>query len=219
MLELIHGNKRYSSWSMRGYLALTHAGVEFSETPVWLDTEEGDNLLADRCPNGSVPVLVDDGVAVADSLGILSWLADRYGVAFWPSDAEAHALAINGVMAMHSGHIALREAMVCNVVRRYRSFKVPPAAQADLDRIFDWMSRALAHTRARSDEPWLCGEYGAADIFHAPVLSRCRTYGVALPSDIDAWARAMEARSDMQAWVEAAVLESQRIAASEFDCD
>ncbi|MEM9602113.1 MAG: glutathione S-transferase N-terminal domain-containing protein [Pseudomonadota bacterium] len=219
MLELLHGNKRYSSWSMRGYLALTHAGVTFSETPVWLDTPEGDALLASRCPNGTVPALVDDGVTVADSLAIISWLETRYGATFWPTDPDAYAHALNGVMAMHSGYTALREAMVCNLGRRLTNFAVPPAAEADLERIFAWMSHGLATCASRHASPWLCGVYGAADIFYAPVLSRCRTYGVRLPADIDPWARAMEARDDLQAWTRDALAETQRVAASERVCD
>ncbi|MEM7377534.1 MAG: glutathione S-transferase N-terminal domain-containing protein [Pseudomonadota bacterium] len=219
MLELLHGNKRYSSWSMRGYLALTHAGVAFSETPVWLDTPDGEALLASRCPNGTVPTLVDDGVTVADSLAILSWLETRYGASFWPTESAAHAHALNGVTAMHSGYTALREAMVCNLGRRLTDFAVPAAARADLDRIFAWMSRGLAAFSSGTESPWLCGVYGAADIFYAPVLSRCRTYGVRLPTDIEPWALAMEARDDLQSWTRDALAETQRVEASERVCD
>ncbi len=217
MLELLHGNKRYSSWSQRGYLALCHAGLPFRETAIWLDTPAGDALLRERCPNGSVPVLYDGDTVIADSLGIVLWLEAQYGVAFWPEEPAARAQALNGVMAMHSGYLSLRGEMVCNYPRRYQRFEVSRAARSDLDAIFDWMLQSRAWFGDASGGPWLCGEYGAADFFYAPVLSRCRTYGVALPAGLESWAEAMESRTDVQAWLEAGEREVERISASEYD--
>ncbi len=180
-MKIIMGNKRYSSWSLRGWLAMKQSGFDFDEVVVPMDTDEWFSAKKDPdiMPSGKVPVVWDDTIAVWDSLAIIDWLADRVGRdRYWPQDAAARALARSMAAEMHSGFVPLRQHCPMNTVRTYRDFALTPEVAADIARIDALWSRARQTYGAGGD--FLFGDFGAADIMYAPVVSRIHTYGIAV---------------------------------------
>ncbi len=176
-MRIILGNKRYSSWSLRGWLAVKQTGRPFSEvvmpmdTPEWFEKKQDTNLM----PSSKVPTLWDGEVAVWESMAIIDWLADRYGqAAYWPVDGAARAFARSIACEMHAGFTALRTQCPMDVCRTYDGFRLTEETKADVARI------AALWTRAREDHgdggPYLFGAFGAADMMFAPVVMRFRTY-------------------------------------------
>jgi glutathione S-transferase len=208
-MELYIGNKNYSSWSLRAWLLMTQTGIEFSERLLHLDWAEGSpfktTLLA-LAPSGRVPLLVDDGFAVWDSLAITEYLAEVFPEKrIWPADRRQRARARSLCAEMHSGFAALRDRCPMNIEASLpevgaRCRDEWPDVAADLKRIDAMWREALA----QSGGPFLFGAFGAVDAFYAPVCARIKTY--ALPVG-DAAARYVERIHDlpaMRAWCEAA---------------
>ena len=171
-MELVIGDKAWSSWSMRPWLALKHAGIAFDERLVRLrreDTREA--LRAAGSPSGQVPVLkTDDGLVIWDSLAICEWAAER-APHLWPADASARALARSATAEMHAGYPALRSEFSMDL--HARTPRAPSAAAStELRRLVElWRG-------AQGD--FLFGEWSIADAFFTPVATRLRTYAVDL---------------------------------------
>ncbi len=219
-MKLIVGNKGYSSWSLRGWLACKLSGLPFEEVvvPLYDADWEARKTAPDFAPsNGQVPVLHDGGAAAWNSLGIVAHL-DRLtgGTRFWPADPAAHAFAASIAAEMQSGFGALRSACPMNVRRHYPNWRLPDAAAADVRRIDALWTQGLN----RFGGPWLAGpDYGAADLMFAPVASRFTTYAVALSPAAEAYrARAM-AQAWVAEWVQAAHAEPWRLDRYEFPDD
>lgn len=208
MLKLIIGNKAYSSWSLRGWLAVKQSGLPFEEVVVplydeaWNDRKRQPDLAPGA---GKVPTLWDGDLPVWDSLAILLHLdAKTGGTRFWPTDPAAHALALAMVAEMHSGFQPLRREHPMNVRKSYPT--VPSAdVLADLDRIAELWARA--RTLASGDAPYLFGAFGAADIAFAPVASRVTTYHLPVPPAARAYVDAVMAHPWMVEWIEAGAAE------------
>jgi glutathione S-transferase len=184
-MEIIIGDKVWSTWSMRPWLVLKHTGAPFTETLVRLRTEEtNDRARAAGSPNGLVPVLKDGGVTVWDSLAICEYLAEKAPAAkLWPADPAARAAARSASAEMHTGFHSLRGE--CPMDLRLRSHVIVSAAtHEDLRRLVELWSGLLA----RSGGPFLLGEWSIADAFFTPVATRLRSYGLALTDDGDAGA-------------------------------
>lgn len=221
MLKLVIGNRAYSSWSMRGWLAAKQSGLPFEEelrqmwTPEWDVRRDTDPLFA-APTKGQVPILWDGDVAVWDSLAIIDWLADRVGRdIFWPADPAARAFARSISAEMHSGYQALRNDCGMNVRRTFPGFTVSEAARADADRVdYLW---ATARARFGQNGSYLFGDFGAADIMFAPVVTRFRTYGVAISPAAQAYADAILAHPWMVEWLAAADAEPWIIDRYEID--
>ncbi|MBY0302378.1 MULTISPECIES: glutathione S-transferase family protein [Sphingomonas] len=205
-MKLIIGNKAYSSWSLRGWLACRQSGLPFEEVVVPLYDEEWDRRRegAEFAPSsGKVPILWDGDAVVWDSLAIVDYLADKVGRdRFWPADDAARAMARSMAAEMHSSFVALRRKHSMNIRRAFDP--VPPDAdvRADLARLFElW-----AHARARfgGEGDFLFGTFGAADIMFAPVCTRIVTYSLPAPRFALAYISAVLGHPFLQDWIAAA---------------
>ena len=215
-MQLYIGNKNYSSWSMRAWLVMTHFGIEFTEQRLRLDGADGSpfkaTLLA-LAPTGRVPLLIDDGFAVWDSLAIAEYLAESFPAKHvWPAERRQRARARSLCAEMHSGFAALRnrcpmniEASLPEIGARCRDEWTDVAA--DLRRIDAMWSEALG----QSGGPFLFGAFSAADAFDAPVCSRIRTYALPLGAVASAYVDRVHAVPAMRAWCEAARQENDFI--------
>lgn len=209
MLKIIVGNKRYSSWSLRGWLAVKHSGLPHEERVIPMWTPEYDAAKAEGLlPSGKVPTLWDGAdVAVWDSLAITDYLADKVGGdRFWPADPAARAFARSISAEMHSGFTALRQQCGMNLGRHYTNFEVDEAAQADIDRIAALWTEA--HTRFGAGGDYLFGAFGAADIMFSAVVTRFVTYDIKLPPVARAYVETMVAHPFMREWKAAADAET-----------
>lgn len=213
-MKLVIGNKNYSSWSLRPWLLLTHAGIPFEEIPVPLFRAGFAEQVAKYSPAGKVPVLLDGDISVWDSLAIAEYLAERFPEhALWPADAAERAHARSICAEMHSGFGALRGQMPMNVTAVLPGMGWNIAVQRDVDRI----AAIWTGLRVRHDVrgPFLFGTFSIADAFYAPVVSRFATYGVHLPDEAKAYADFILALPAMQAWIAAAREENDFIADDE----
>lgn len=216
-MKLIIGNKNYSSWSLRGWLAAKQSGLAFEEITVPLYGEEWDHLRRadDLAPSsGKVPILWDgegpDAPVVWDSLAIIDYLADKVGRdRFWPKDDVARAMARSMVAEMHSGYLALRSTLPMNIRKRVEGVEIIPEVRADIVRILTLWAEARA--RFGKGGPFLFGTFCAADIIYAPVVSRFMTYGVPVPGFAMTYMEAVWTHDWMQAWIEAAESEGWTI--------
>ena len=214
-MKLIIGNKNYSSWSLRGWLAAKQSGLSFEELTVHID---GDDWQAMKRQDGEfqpsagkVPVLWDGDVVVWDSLAILEYLADKVGRdRFWPKDDEPRGMARAVVAEMHSSYMALRRECPMNIRRRIEDHSISDDAMADIVRILQLWAEARA--RFGKGGPFLFGTFGAADVFYAPVVSRFITYGLNVPGFAQAYMQAVWEHDWMRAWVSAAETEDWTIA-------
>ncbi len=205
---LIIGNKNYSSWSLRGWLALRKSGIEFDEHRISLFTPEGDAQLDDETPAGLVPVLVDGETTVWESLAIAEYVAER-NPALWPRDAGARAVARSVAAEMHAGFTALRHALPMNCRARGRRVELDDATQRDVARVQRlWCD---CRTRYGGDGPWLFGTFSIADAMHAPVASRFATYGIEGPTTMSNYVITVLADTDVSEWYAAAREEGEVI--------
>ena len=182
-MKLIIGNRAYSSWSMRGWLACKQSELEFEELVVpmfdenWEKRREGDEFAPSL---GKVPILWDDECVVWDSLAIIEFLAERVGRdRFWPEDDSARGMARSMAAEMHSGFAALRRDLPMNVRRIIDSGPLSDDVRSDIDRILQLWAQARARFGGTGD--YLFGDWSAADIMFAPVVTRFVTYRVPVP--------------------------------------
>jgi len=207
MYTLIIGNKNYSSWSLRPWIAMRATGMAFTEQKLGFFTEEFSRRVSAVSPAGLVPVLLDGDFAVWDSLAICEYLAERHPEArLWPQDPKARARARSLAAQMHSGFGAMRQALPMNVEARLPGIDLPEAAQQDISRL-----QAIWHdTRAEFGQggPFLFGEFSIADAFFAPVVSRFNTYGIAAAGSVRDYMDAVLALPAMQEWTRDALAEA-----------
>jgi glutathione S-transferase len=213
-LALLIGNKNYSSWSLRPWLALRQSGLDFAEERLPLQSPGFAAAVAAWSPAARVPVLRHGEVAVWDSLAICEYLADRFPErGLWPRDPQerAHARAISA--EMHSGFQSLRSQMPMNVRAKGRKVPATPELAADIARISAIWRGCRERTGSRG--PFLFGEFSIADAMYAPVAFRFATYGVALGAAEQAYAEALRATPALREWADAAARESETIATYE----
>ncbi len=209
-MQLVIGNKNYSSWSLRPWLLLAEHGVAFEEVRIPLDTEKTQDLIAAHSRAGKVPVLHDGDLAVWDSLAICEYVSERYlNGGGWPADAAARAEARASAAEMHSGFFELRARMPMNCRATGRRVVMTPGLERDVNRIIDlWTT---LRDRYASQGPWLFGVFSIADCMYAPVVSRFHTYGVPVPDACDAYMRHVLANPGMQRWFAQAAEETETI--------
>jgi glutathione S-transferase len=209
-LRLFIGNKVYSSWSLRGWLAVRQSGLPFEEivAPLYDDSWIERRETPDFAPsNGKVPILWDGDVPVWESLAIIDYLADKVGAdRFWPAEPAARALARSMASEMHAGYQALRQQHTMNMRHVYPPEPLTPEVAGDVDRIVALWDQARARFGQGGD--YLFGAFGAADIMFAPVVTRFRTYSIPLPSAASAYCDAIRAHPFMVEWAAGADTES-----------
>jgi glutathione S-transferase len=203
MLKLIIGNKAYSSWSLRGWLAVRQSGIPFEEMVVplydsdWDKRREGDEFAPS---SGKVPILWDGDVVVWDSLAIVEYLNEKSGGdKFWPKDQAARAMARSMAAEMHSGFSALRRKHSMNIRQIYPPKPVDADVRAELARLYELWAQARA--RFGGEGEFLFGSFGAADIMFAPVVTRIVTYSLPMPRFAPAYLQAVLQHPFMQDWI------------------
>lgn len=214
-IKIYLGNKNYSSWSLRPWLALKQTGVDFDEELIPLSEATTRSTILRYSPSGRVPALIHNGLTVWDSLAICEYLAESFPAAqLWPADAAARAVARAVSAEMHSGFAALRNHLPMNMRSSFPNRGVTPEVQADINRI----TAIWRDCRKRFGEggPFLFGGFTNADAMYAPVVSRFRTYRVELEDEAQAYADAVWALPALQEWLTAAKNEPMIIESAEF---
>jgi glutathione S-transferase len=211
--KLYIGNKNYSSWSMRPWVLLTQAGIPFQEVMVRFDSFDAGSAFKQAVgaqnPVGKVPVLVDDGFAVWDTLAIAETLAEQFpDKALWPRDAQARARARSICAEMHSGFGALRSACPMNIEASLPevgalALRDRPGVRADLARLAAMWSELLE----QHGGPLLFGAFTVADAYFAPVVMRIRTYALPVPPSLAAYIERVCALPGVKAWIDGALAE------------
>jgi glutathione S-transferase len=208
-MKLIVGNRNYSSWSLRGWLACKQSGLPFEVLTVPLYGEDWDaqRQSGELAPSsGKVPILWDGDAVVWDSLAIVEYLADRVGRdRFWPKPDDARAMARSMVAEMHSSYLALRRECPMNIRGRVEGYVPSDVVAADVIRILQLWAEARA--RFGGGGPFLFGAFCAADIFYAPVVSRFMTYGIPVPGFAGAYMQAVWEHDWMGEWTSEAASE------------
>lgn len=214
-LTLYIGNKNYSSWSLRPWLALKQAGIPFDEIVVPLYRPESKAAILEFSPSGKVPALQCGELLVWDSLAICEYLAEAFREArLWPGDPAARAAARAASAEMHSGFQALRAQLPMNVRAHLPGRPLSPEAAAEIARVAA-LWRDCRSRFAKGGGDFLFGAFTIADAMYAPVASRFRTYAVALPPDAQAYRDALLGLPAMQEWAAAARAEPWTVPAFE----
>lgn len=202
---LVIGDKNYSSWSLRPWLAMKHSGIPFAEERVHLRQPESKASIFRHSPSGKVPALKTNGIVICDSLAILEYLADRYPeLGLWPQDAEARALARSVSAEMHAGFATVRNEMPMDLLATYPPPAIGEQLRAEIARIAEiW--RGLRDLYGRYSGDFLFGPFCNADAMFAPVATRFRTYRIDLSAFGDdgtaqAYAEAVLALPAMADW-------------------
>jgi len=213
-MQLYIGNKNYSSWSMRPWVLMKQAGIPFEEVMVRFDSFEADSsfkkALRGVNPVGKVPVLVDDGFAVWDTLAIAEYLAERFPEkSLWPADVQARARARSVCAEMHSGFGALRSHCPMNIEAALPDtgkliWRDQASVRADMARLCGLWSDLLA---AQPKGSLLFGAFSIADAYFAPVCMRIKTYALPLPADLSAYVERVSGLPGVKAWIEDALSE------------
>ena len=213
MLQLYIGNKNYSSWSMRPWVLLRQSEIAFEEVVVRFDSFNADSKFKERLgsisPAGRVPVLVDDGLVVWDTLAIAEYVAEKFPAKnLWPQDAKARARARSICAEMHSGFGALRSACGMNIEADLSDvgqliWRDKPAVRADVARIVSMWSELLAANNGRM----LFGDFSTADAYFAPVCMRLKTFALPVPAEIAAYVQRVCALPGVKAWIDGALAE------------
>ena len=212
-MQLFIGNKNYSSWSMRPWVLMKQAGIAFDEGMVWFDAFTPESkfkaTMASLTPTGRVPVLVDDGLAVWDTLAIAEYLAERFPTLnLWPAERHQRAHARSVCAEMHIGFSALRSHFPMNIVAALpgvgeRVLREQADVRADLARIVQMWGELLAEHGG----PMLFGGFSIADAYFAPVVMRIKTYALPVPAAVADYAARVQALPGVAAWITAALAE------------
>lgn len=212
--RLIIGNKNYSSWSLRPWLLMKEAGIEFDEHRIVLDAPTTKQEIAAVTNAGRVPVLQLGDLTVWDSLAICETVAERWPEKrLWPEDPDERAHARSISAEMHAGFQVLRDCMPMNCRAMGRKVPIPDELGEDIDRVIAIWSDCHHHYGDRGG--WLFGNFSVADAMYAPVVLRFRTYGINLPESAVYYPhRLLESRA-MQDWLAAAECETEVIEADE----
>jgi glutathione S-transferase len=215
-MKLVIGNKNYSSWSLRVWLAMAETGIPFDEVLIPLDQPDTKARIAEYSPSGRVPTLVDGDIAVWETLAILEYLAERFPEKqLWPADSKARAVARAIASEMHSGFVALRSAAPMNLWRPVEAFPLTPEVEADVKRITTlWRD---ARQRFGAGGPFLFGRFSNADAMYAPIATRLRTYAIPVDDVSAAYVETIHAMASFRRWRDAGLKETWLIAGDERD--
>jgi len=199
-MKLFIGNKNYSSWSFRPWLAMQVLGIEFEEVLIPFDFEAGNPKFAEFSPTNKVPVLHDGDVVVTESLAIIEYLNDKFPESgFWPADIKTRALARSISHEMHSGFSGIRNDCPMNLRREIGTIDVSDQTRKDVRRIETIWRECLE----RFDGPFLFGKFSAADAMFAPVVNRFEVYALSHDPAVKQYSAAMKGLDAWQAWEKA----------------
>ncbi len=215
-LTLVFGNKNYSSWSLRPWIAMKATGIAFEEVLVPLHGADFHQRIARHSPAGKVPILIDGDIRVWESLAILEYLAEKFPAAgLWPADRAARAHARVIASEMHAGFQPLRRECPMNVWRPVKRRDLSPEAVANVRRIDAMWSEC--RSRFGQSGPFLFGKFSAADAMYAPVVSRLVTYDVPVSAAVTSYMDAIQALPAWIAWRDAALRETWVLEHDEVD--
>ncbi|KAA2242212.1 glutathione S-transferase family protein [Salinarimonas soli] len=216
MPTLVIANKLYSSWSLRPWLLLRQLGIPFEEVLIPLDRPDTRERILAHSPGGKVPVLVEDGFSVWESVAIMEHVADtRPDLGVWPSDPAARAMARSVSAEMHAGFSALRSACPMNLGKRYATRDRGEAVARDVARVTAiWRE---ARERFGAGGPFLFGAFSAADAMYAPVVTRLDTYAIPVDPVSRAYMDTILGLPAFREWLEAALDEEWVVAHDEVD--
>jgi glutathione S-transferase len=213
-LELVIGNKNYSSWSMRPWVLLRQAEIPFQEVQLKFAQDVSVIGVEKYSPTRKVPVLLVDGEPVWDTLAICETAAELFPKKqLWPADERARRVARSVCAEMHSGFQALRSRMPMNIRSRYPGKGLTPESKKDIDRVVElWTD---CRERFGGAGNFLFGRFSIADAFYAPVVMRFQAYAVKVPSQAQAYCEAVQGLSAVREWCAAARRETEFVAADE----
>ena len=214
-LTLVIGNKNYSSWSFRPWIAMRQAGIDFAEEVIALDRRDTKRKILAHSGAGRVPVLHDGKLTVWELLAIIEYVAESFPEAgLWPSGKAARATARAAACEMHGGFLALRNACPMNMRRKPSRFKVDAGVKRDVARIEAlWAACRSAHGKRG---PFLFGRFSAADAMFAPVVNRLHVYGFKVSAETRDYMQAMMGLAAWHDWARAARAEPWVIAGEDF---
>jgi glutathione S-transferase len=217
-MQLILGNKNYSSWSLRPWIAMRALGIPFDDIVIPFGEPIGNPEFKAKVrqysPAGKVPVLIDGDTHVWETLAIMEYLAEKFPKAgFWPADAKARTEARVLSSEMHAGFAALRSACPMNLRRPVRTRTLNLEAQADVARL----DAIWSECRARYGGPFLFGAFCAADAMYAPVATRIYTYGIAVSREALGYVEAVMALPAFAEWKADALKETWIVPEDEAD--
>ena len=223
-MELVIGNKNYSSWSLRPWLLLTYFEVKFSEIHIKLFSDDMHDKMEKYCPNKKVPVLIDNKISsnfkVWDSLAICETINEQYldGRAL-PKNINERVLARSICSEMHAGFFALRNELPMNCRRKPSSIKLTEAVQQDISRVIQiWLNCLSLHNESLGEDnnQFLFGEFSIADAYFMPVVSRFNSYAIEVPQQVKQYINKMLSLPAYQQWKKAAESEKEVIAVAEI---
>jgi len=207
-LKLVIGNKNYSSWSMRPWVALKGVGIPFEEIfiPLYTDAADKQRIL-DVTPSGKVPALIDGDVTVWDSLAIIEYAHERFPDAkLWPQDVAQRAHARSVSAEMHSGFMPLRNECGMNLHQPVKAKVLSDDAKANIARIDEIWSDCRKRYGAAG--PYLFGAFSAVDAMFAPVVHRFRIYAIDVSPEARAYMDIMQANPAFRQWTEEGLAET-----------
>lgn len=210
-IPVLHvGDRNYSSWSMRAWLALKHGGIQFKEVPHDLPEMGAKPSFGAFSPNARVPALEIGKITIAESLAICEWAAEQQP-ALWPKDKITRALARSAAAIMHSGFANLRADCTFNIRRRTDAGRMTPEGRADAQRVdelwCDWLKR--------SGGPFLFGDWSIADAMYAPVVTRFITYAIPRSAEAEGYINLTVAEPHTATWIAAAMKETRQLPRSD----
>lgn len=203
---LLIGNKNYSSWSFRPWLAMKMFNIPFEEKLFRLYEPGSTEQLVKWSPSSRVPVLIEGDLRVWDSLAICEYLQERFPEkALWPRDPQKRAIARSISSEMHSGFMEMRKNLSMNIQKRVENFFIPEGAAKDIRRVRNIWTDCL--TRSNSHGGFLFGDFSMADAFYAPVVFRFESYGVHVSPQEREYMKRIQSLPPVQEWVKAALSE------------
>ena len=215
-MELIIGDYNYSTWSMRPWLFVHKHSLPVEIQRYGLSSSTMEQVLTKRFSAGKVPVLLDDGKDIWDSLAILEYLGERFpGTNPWPQAIGERAIARSVCAEMHSSFSALRSEAPMNIKRRFPGYRLSEAALKDLNRIqavWRYCRKNFGHAG-----PWLFGAFSIADAMYAPVAMRFRSVAVELDDVSQQYCQTMHSDWSVKEWVRRALQENHRVEEDELD--
>lgn len=213
-VTLVIGNKNYSSWSLRAWLALRKVGVEFEERRLPLDTRQFAEDIGDFSPSAKVPALHDGSLCVWDSLAICEYINERWANGeLWPQQQGQRARARAISAEMHAGFPALRQQMPMNCRASDRKVPIDTELERDITRITSIWSECSEESGSAGS--WLFGDFSIADAMYAPVALRFLTYGIDMPDIVYNYVETVRHDGDVSEWIRAACEEVEVVEADE----